>query len=431
MSPAYLLYNAILHLALPVAAAGAALRGRLQGHWPQRLGLAPRLTRSNRGRVWIHAASVGEVRVAASLIQALTKRAPDLTIWLTATTSTGLSAARSSLPCPVFAFPLDAFGSPGRALSRLQPDLVIVLETELWPNFLKAAKEGGAKVMLANGRISIRSVKGYRKVGFLIREVLEHLDLMAMIRPEDADRIISLGASPARVRVEGNAKYDLLWERADFERLEYFRRSLGLDRARPVLVAGSTRSGEEAQVLEAYLRLRDEFPNLHLIIAPRHVERSREIENLIRRRGCSWARRTRADQTPLPAPDVTLVDVMGELFFLYGLANAAFCGGSLVKRGGQNPLEPAVWGVPVLYGPSMEDFLDARELLEASGAGRAVTGPDDLYEAVRELLADSEKARSLGQAGRRALAGHQGAAGRLADLALNLLAMDKGRPTCY
>ena len=281
--------------------------------------------------------------------------------------------------------------------------------------------------MLANGRISSRSFRGYRRFRFFFKEVLGCLDRLAMIRGEDAGRIVALGADANRVMVAGNAKYDLLLDRSDPDRVAALGRELGLDQ-RPVLVAGSTRTGEEALVLEAFLRLKADFPDLHLILAPRHVQRAREIENLLRERGLVWSRRSTPTPRPDRAIDVTLVDVMGELFFLYGLGRAAFIGASLAPLGGQNPLEPSVWGVPMLFGPHMEDFTDAKEMLLSCGAGQTVADAEDLYLKFHELLAEPETARQLGQAGRLALAAHQGAAHRLADLALELLAMDK-RPS--
>ncbi len=425
MSTAYFLYSLMASVAFPAGVGVAAVRGRLKGHWRERLGFTPPVAMDGKPRIWIHAVSVGEIQAAAALTGALARRCPNLVVWLTTSTSTGREAARWAMPreCPIRTFPLDVFGGPTRALASLKPDIVILLESELWPNFLKAAKARGVKTMLANGRISARSASGYRRVRFFLREVLDNLDLMAMIHPDDRDRIVSIGADPSRVRVAGNAKYDLLLDRVDPDRTEQFRRDLGLV-GRPVLVAGSTRQGEEPIILDVFRRLRSEFPGLHLILAPRHVQRAEEIEARIRSLGLTHVRRSRMPSKCQEA-DVTLVDVMGELFHLYGLAQVAFCGGSLAPRGGQNPLEPAAWGVPVLYGPSMEDFIDARTMLEGCGAGYTVHRPADLYQGLRELLADPDRSKALGFSGRQALERQHGAADNLADLALDLLAMDK------
>ena len=421
MSPGYFLYNALASLAAPAAAAAAAAKGRLKGNWRQRLGFMPDLPSQGRPRVWLHAASVGEVQVASALARAIKTRAPEAFLWLSTGTDTGRAAAEEQMPegAPVVTIPLDAFGAPSRAFNRLAPDLIILLETELWPNFIRSARLTGARIMLANGRISKRSVKGYGRVKFFFKEVLAYLDLMAMISEDDRDRILSLGAIPDRVRVAGSAKYDLLISRADRNRVAALGRELGLT-GRPVLVAGSTRPGEETLVLDAYVRLAADFPGLHLVLAPRHVNRSREVEALIKSRGLSYVKRSQPGEQKIQDPAVILVDVMGELFYLYGLGRAAFCGASLVPLGGQNPLEPAVWSVPVLYGPSMDDFAGPRDMLEAAGAGQTVADGEELYQKAAALLADPEEALRRGRAGFEALTAHDGASGRLADLALGL-----------
>ena len=425
LSPGYLLYNLLTAVASPAVLGLTVVKGRLRGNWRERLGFVPKVPGPSP-RIWIHAVSVGETGVAAALVKALLHKRPNLTLWLTTFTETGREAAQKRLPaaCQVLAFPLDAYGSPSRALKRLRPDLIIILETEIWPNFLRTAHQQGRRVMLANGRISSRSFGGYRRFRFFFKEVLGCLDRLVMIREEDAHRIMALGADPTRVSVAGNAKYDLLLDRANPRQVEALGRELGLA-GRPVVVAGSTRTGEETVLLDAFLRLRVDFPTLHLILAPRHVQRSREIENLLQERGLTWTRRSTPGRPAGRSIDVTLVDVMGELFFLYGLGRVAFVGASLVPLGGQNPLEPAVWAVPVLFGPHMDDFTDAKDMLLSCGAGRTVADGEDFYQQLRQLLLDHESARLLGEAGRLALSAHQGAAHRLADLALELLAMDK------
>ena len=425
MKPGLLLYNIVVSLATPPAAAWAAVKGRLKGNWRERFGFIESTEETGRPLIWIHAVSVGEVQAAAALIKALRSLTREPVIRLSTTTDTGGEAARKlALPdCRVFTFPLDAFGSPGRAVRRLKPDLVIIMETELWPNFIKSARAFGARLMLANGRISERSVGRYRRARFLFKHVLDCLDLLAMIRPEDAERIRSLGARPERVRVLGNAKYDLLFDRLDPQKTRDLALTLGLD-GHPVMVAGSTREGEEVQVLDAYQRLAREFPRLKLVLAPRHVQRAKEIESLARSRGLSVARRSGAGR-PEPVPDVTLIDVMGDLFYLYGLAAVVFIGGSLAPLGGHNPLEAAVWGKPVLFGPHMSNFLDARDLLRHADACRTVSDSDELYQRARELLAAPDRAGAMGARGRRAVAEHQGASLRMAEMAMELLSLDK------
>ena len=429
MSPGYFLYNILFFLLGPPALAAAAVRGRLNGGWMERLGLVSGPPLGQGPRIWLHAVSAGEIQVASDLFRALKELRPGADIWLTSSTSAGRTAALD-LGLPVVAFPIDCYRAPDRALARLCPDLVIILETEIWPNFLRAAGKRGVKVMLAHGRISPRSFNGYKKAGFFFREVLKYFDLMAMISPDDVNRIVSLGADPARVTAAGGAKPELAMTRVDNERASSLRREYGIHPDRPVITAGSTRSGEEKIILDVFSRLKIDFPELHLILAPRHVGRADEVEGLIRRAGLTLYRRSRGTRVSADGPargrtDVSLVDVMGELFYLYEPCRVAFCGASLVPKGGQNILEPAAWGRPVLYGPYMEDFIEAREILEKAGAGLTVNDRNEFYETMRALLSDQERAEAMGRAGRAALEGYGGTSARLAELALSILTMDK------
>ena len=430
MTRAYFVYNAIVSLAGPWVAAAAMTKKKLGGDWRQRLGLMPRLSGSGP-RIWVHAVSYGEVQIAATLIDAFKDRAPDSTVWLTTGTGAGRQAAGEFLgpDFPVMYLPLDVYGAPDRALRRLDPDLLVVIETELWPNLLKAARIRGVRTMLANGRISDQSIGRYRRLRFLFKEVLGYIDLMAVNESVYRDRFIALGADPDRVVVTGSAKYDRLLDRADPDRLSRLRCELALNPDGPVWVAGSTRAGEEKIVLEVHRRLKTEYPGLHLILAPRHVERAGEIEALIREQGMMFRRRSDGSARGTTPVEVTLVDVLGELFYLYGLADLAFCGGSLVPLGGQNPLEPAAWGKPVLYGPSMDNFQEAGQMLETAGAGQTVADGEGLYLKARALLADPEQARRRGRTGLEALRSRPGASRRQAELAFGLLGMDKSGET--
>ncbi|MBW2621850.1 MAG: hypothetical protein JRD68_02995, partial [Deltaproteobacteria bacterium] len=380
LSTAYLLYNAVFSLAAPPALVLGTVRNRIRGHWRERLGFAPDLDAlgfsPSRPRIWMHAVSFGEVHAAGAILAVLRRHSPDLVLLLSTSTPAGMVAARSLIePDVLFTFPLDAFGGPRRALERLKPDLLILIEAELWPNLLKTARSKGVGTMLANGRISARSAVRYRWSGKLFHEVLSYLDVMAMSQQVYSDRIIALGADPSKVVVAGDVKYDREVTKKDREDLSRLGVELGLNNDRPVLVAGSTRTGEETILVDVFTRLRKDFPSLHLILAPRHIDRAIEVEKLIRSHEFSLARRSERPAAPSSLEhmvDVTLVDVMGELFTLYGLADVAFCGASLVPLGGHNPLEAAAWGKPVLYGPHMETKLDAREMLEAAGAGETV-----------------------------------------------------------
>ncbi len=304
----------------------------------------------------------------------------------------------------------------------MRPKALVFLETELWPAWIAEAGALGIKTALVNGRISPRSFEGYRRFRFFFRNVLSRIDAFSMIGEEDARRIRALGAEARRVVVNGNAKYDLLSEQVDHEAEGVVRRILNIDVRVPVFVAGSTRSGEERLLLDAYDQIREAFPDTLLVIAPRHIERAREIFELVRRRGlgCQFRSELRDGDAPRSEP-VVILDTFGELFRFYSAATLVFCGASLVPLGGQNPMEPAAWGKPVFYGPSMEDFSDATALLEDMGADGRVTDAQMLArEAVRLLKAPEERVE-LGERARRAVLGSRSAARRHAQVVARLL----------
>lgn len=396
------------------------LRERL-GFLPPDIGL--RLT--GFPRVWIHAVSLGEIRVASSVVRALREIVPECAVLISSTTDHGFDLAQKVFgpDIPVIYAPVDLPFSVRKALRRVQPQVLVFLETEIWPAWIEEARALEIRTALVNGRISSRSFKGYRRFRFFFRNVLSKIDAFSMIGEGDAWRIQVIGADARRVSVNGNAKYDLLTEQLDQGAEESVRRSLNLEPETPVLVAGSTRSGEEAILLEAYALIRKAFPETVLVIAPRHIQRARGIVDLARRRGfaCRLWSELQAGGEPRTAP-IVVVDTFGELFMLYSAATLVFCGGSLVPLGGQNPLEPAVWGKPVFYGPYMDDFLDAKALLEAQGAGCTVNSAYNLAgEAVR-LLGDSHKRLELGERARRAVLGSRRAAEQHARIVADLLA---------
>jgi 3-deoxy-D-manno-octulosonic-acid transferase len=373
----------------------------------ERLGFAKVPPASLPGsRFWVHAVSVGEVMAAVPLVQALRTRWPAADVVVSTVTATGERVARARLAdaAAMLTFPLDFPGAVRRTVRRVGPGCFIALETELWPNLLRALRRAGVPAVLANGRISDRSYRRYRLVRGLFRRVLDDVALFCMQSEEDARRVISLGARPERVLVTGNLKMEAPPGDAGAERL--WRRLLHLGDA-PIVVAGSTHRGEEALVLDAFLAVRPAADGLRLVLAPRHPERLDEVEGLVRARGLVAVRRSRV--SPGASADVIVVDTMGELASLYAVADAIFVGGSLVPVGGHNVVEPALHAKPVLFGPHMTNFRDAAALLlKADGAVQVRDGPD-LAAALRALLADAPRRESLGRAAWAAVRAHQGA----------------------
>ncbi len=376
-------------------------------------------------RIWLNAVSVGEVIAVSSLVKTLREIYPQAGLILSTGTETGQEVAKRMVKeaTAYIYYPLDLPWVVRRTLNIVNPDLFINIETELWPNFLRLAKKRGVKTMLVNGRISVRSFGRYRKTSFLWRKVLENLDVMSMISEVDAGRIRAMGAKPERVVVNGNSKYDALASQIEPRFEEEMREVLNISEEDKVFVAASTHRGEEKIVLQAYKRFLGRFPGMLLIIVPRHVGRVREVEEILRKEGFgSYLRRSqiKAGKRRTREP-IIILDTIGELFKVYSLGTLVFCGGSFVPRGGQNILEPAAWGKVVFYGPSMEDFLDARELLEKAGAGIPLKNLEELMEKGLNLLSHPQELKKRGEAGREAVMSSGGAGRRNAELVRKLL----------
>jgi 3-deoxy-D-manno-octulosonic-acid transferase len=317
-------------------------------------------------------------------------------------------------------FPLDFGWIVRRAIRRLRPRLVLLAETELWPNFLTACAGRGIPVVVINGRLSPRSFPRYRVVRWWFGRVLRHVRLFCMQSAQDAERIIALGAPAERVRVTGNLKYDFrgLDQPVDDAAL---RRTLGLAEGRRLVVAGSTHRGEEEAVLEAFRKAAESRADLCLLLAPRHPERLDEVERLVRRTGLPCVRRSQAAENPAREGGTILVDTMGELGRLYAAASVVFIGGSLIPHGGQNILEPAAHGRPVIHGPHMANFAEMRDRFQEAGAAVQVKDAASLLRALERLLDDPAEAERMGRAGQDVVAAQRGATERTADLVDALL----------
>ncbi len=413
----YALYSAVLGVGLLAYLPAFLARRRRAGYGRN---LAQRLGRLGDGlppepRCWIHAVSVGESAAAVPLVEGIRRRWPELGIVVTTITPTGarIVAERLAGTAAHRYFPIDLPGPVARALDAARPRFFIAIETELWPNFLRALARRRVPAMIANGRISDRSFRRYHWVRGLMRRVLADVAVFAMQTEEDARRIIALGAPRERVVVTGNLKGDLLPEASPDD--ARWRERLGLGAAARLWIAGSTHRGEEALVLDAFAQARARCPQLALILAPRHPERTGEVEALIQERGLGAVRRSRLPGDAAPGA-IVILDTVGELAALYALAEVVFVGGSLVPVGGHNVLEPAMRGKPVLTGPHTSNFREGVELLQRSGGGLVVKDGADLARELRRLLEDRDLARRMGEAARLAFAGRQGAVSATLDL---------------
>jgi 3-deoxy-D-manno-octulosonic-acid transferase len=403
---------------LPVFATQALLGKKYRRSLPERLGRVAAWTGTARP-IWLHAVSVGEVMAGIPLAMQLASRRPDLPLLVSTVTDTGRAVAEQRLRAGRYVFfPLDFTWAVRPALDRLRPRAVLLTETEIWPNFIRACGVRGVPVVLINGRISPRSFPRYRRVRLLFAKVLRGIDLFCMQTSQDAARILELGAPKERVHVVGNLKFDLAGASLGDEG-PVVRAMLGLPDARPVLVAGSTHRGEEEAMLRAFQAARRSAPDLVLLLAPRHPERLAEVEGLLAQERIPWVRRSRLPGEELQP--VILLDTMGELARVYAAGTIVYIGGSLVPIGGHNVLEAAAHARPVLFGPHMGNFAEMARLFLEEGAGLQVRDANELGEQIIRLLADPGTASRMGQAGRGIVDAHRGASRRTVDLLETIL----------
>jgi 3-deoxy-D-manno-octulosonic-acid transferase len=395
----------------------------------QRLGILPREVRDlalvGQGSLWIHAASLGEVNAIAEVARLLTEKLSSVPLLFTCTTLAGTTRARQLFPkaAAVVLLPLDLPLFLNPLFNRFKPRFAVIAETELWPNFLHGLRESGCQLLLANGRMTQRSLRRYLWFKPLFASSLRCFETLAMQSEADADRVIQLGAKPTRVVVMGNTKFDLAEaSREARKKAAQLRLELGLEPGEELIVAGSTRPGEESMLLEVFSALKKERRGLKLMLAPRHLERMGEVARLIEEAGFSVSRRSLGKA----GSEVILLDSLGELMGAYLLATLAWIGGSWEDWGGQNPIEAAAQGVPVLFGPHMQHFKEpATTLLEAGAAWQGEA--KDLFASSLGLLKDSSQRESMGKAGLEACRISAGASKRCADLAWKLAVVAKLR----
>ena len=428
-----ILYNIILLLAAVIGIPYYLLKMALTGKY--RKSLIPKLggrqaqilaaLTGESPRIWIHAVSVGEVTAAKPIVAAIKVRRPDVQIIFSTSTETGQGIARQLLTGvdAFIYFPLDIPFVVRRVINQARPDIFVMVETELWPNFLQVCHSRRIKAMMVNGRISPRSYLKYKTTKFFWRMVLRYLNAAAMISEIDAARLQEIGIAPEKVRIFGNAKYDALAAMASPELNEEMMQRLNIQAGGNCLVAGSTHEGEEAVVIDVYRELLKRYPDFKLIIVPRHIERSPAVLSCLQQAGLtdvvcmSEIKKGRKREQER----VILIDVIGELFKVYSLATIVYCGGSLVTRGGQNILEAAAWGKVIFYGPSMEDFSEEKELLEQAGTGITIHNAAELQAGIFKLLESPQDMAARGARGQAVIEANKGAAARYADFIIGKL----------
>jgi 3-deoxy-D-manno-octulosonic-acid transferase len=423
------LYSVALGLgmlaSLPYWVFQMARHGKYRAGLAERLGWVPRRVRLPGERepaIWVHAVSVGEVLAVASLVEELQRRLPEHRIFVSTTTDTGQALALKRFgEANVLYFPMDFAFAIRTYLRLLRPRMVVIAETEFWPNFMRLAHASGARIAVVNARISDRSWPSYRRFRRFLRKVLVNVDLFLAQTPEDAARLQDIGANPERVRVAGNLKFDIPAP-APPVIVESLRKSIAVSGAGPALVCGSTVDGEEPLLLKAFENLLVQHPRAVMILAPRHPERFPAVAALLEQMSIRFWRRSLWNGEALTG-GVLLLDTIGELAALYALADIAFVGGSLVPRGGHNIIEPAQHGVATVVGNHTENFRDIVGLFHGRDAVRIV-GPAELPLVLLELLANHAERIALGKRAAETLRLQTGATARTAVELLELL----GRP---
>ena len=448
----YWIYSALLLAALVLSAPWwlwqMMRHGKYRSGWGERLGNVPRRLRQHAAAetIWIHAVSVGEVLAITQLVAELKAQLRNYRIVVSTTTDTGQRLARQKFGEEnVFRVPLDLPWAVQAFMDALRPRMLVLAESEFWPNLLHCAHEAGVAVAVVNARVSDRSLPRYQRFRRLFTRVLANVDLLLAQSEEDARRLVAIGAPADRVHVGGNLKFDVR-PPVRTEIHDRLAESIERDHLGPVIVAGSTLEGEEAMLLEAFRGVRERYPQAMLVLAPRHPERFDSVAALLGASGLPFVRRAQWNHLPLipnsrmrGAPGdlplipnegmsgarnlsgaVLLLDSIGELAGLYEFADLAFIGGSLVPKGGHNVLEPAYFGVPILVGPHTENFRDIIEIFRRAGALRVVT-PQTLTPAILALLDNAPVRDGLGRNAQEVMRSQRGATGRTLDALLSLL----------
>lgn len=440
----YFLYSILLALGFAIMSPLFLLRReKYVPGLKQRLGNYPEFKHDGRKLIWLHCVSVGETNAARPLVDELIKTFRGHQLVVSTTTRTGQELARKIFKdktAAVFYFPLDFKFSVRRALDHFKPSVVLLMEAEIWPRFIREAKASGAKIAIVNGRLSERSVSRYKRIRSFISRVLQDIDLALMQGSNDANRLISLGIPAAKTIVTGNIKFDVGTTEADAATTEYLRERFGLDGARPLIVAASTHEPEERWILEAFCSAANGAkPETHLLIAPRHPERFDPVAKLVDEfrtsesnewRPYSIARRSDSEQDIDREADVILLDSIGELRSVYPLAEIVVVGGSLIPHGGQSVLEPAAAGTAIVTGYHTNNFTDAVSVFCANQA--LIQLPelapekivDELFDQISDLLDDPNRRAELGRNAAAVMAANRGAAKKTIDQLRKVLLLE-------
>lgn len=409
------LYNFLFYLALPLILIRLFYRSRRLPEYRKRLaerfGFYPKQFNNS---IWVHAVSVGEVLAAVPLIKAILARYPTVPVIVTTMTPTGAARVQSAFGDKVthYYIPYDMGSAVTRFINTINPQVAIIMETELWPNLFYVCKKKQIPLCLINARLSEKSARGYKRIAGLAKEMLQTLQIVASVGKPDADRFIELGATPAKVSVTGNIKFDIELPANLNERVSALRQELGKDRF--IWIAASTHEGEEEMVLAAHKKIRAANKDALLILTPRHPDRFDRIAKLCEEQFITVRRSLQQPCTP--NTEVYLADTMGELLLMYGVSDLTFVGGSLIPRGGHNILEPGALGKPMLTGPHLFNFAEISDLFFHANALTKVANTDELTTHVLQLMRDINAREQMGKEALQVISANRGALGKQLDL---------------
>jgi len=414
------IYSAFFYLLVPFIAARLLFRG-LRSYayfrrWSERFGFASQskfISKSSKDNIWLHAVSVGEVLAAVPLVRSLQEKYPDYRLTITCMTPTGSERIKAAFGDSVdhcYA-PYDMPDSVARFIKRVKPKILIVMETELWPNTIAACHKRNIPVLLANGRLSEKSASAYRRIQPLVGPMLAQLTAVAAQHGDDGVRFTDLGLTNSTLTVTGNIKFDLSLDKPLREKAQQLLGEWRGASERPILLVASTHRGEDEIILKAFAQIKTQIDNLLLVLVPRHPERFNQVAELCTSAGFNLARRSSADK--VERADILLGDTMGELMCFFGACDIAFVGGSLVPSGGHNMIEPAAWGVPILTGPHLFNFSEASQLLLEGNAMQVCQSAEQMAEQVVELLENQTRRAEMGGAAQRIADANRGALDKL------------------
>ena len=411
-----IIYSAIFYLLTPIILLRLLYRAlkapAYRKRWAERFGF-PVYAESTADFIWLHAVSVGETLAAVPLVKTLQEKYPQHRLMVTCMTPTGSERIKAAFGDSVdhSYMPYDTPDAVARFLNRLKPKMLIIMETELWPNTIAACQSRDIPVILANGRLSARSATAYQSISSLVQPMLSGISAVAAQHKDDGDRFIRLGLPPSALEVTGNIKFDLSLDRDVQDRAAVLSEQWHCGNNRPVFLAASTHRGEDEIILQSFGQIKQQIDNALLVLVPRHPERFNQVGELCTSAGFTLARRSAGDK--VEAADVLLGDTMGELMVFFGACDVAFVGGSLVATGGHNMIEPAAWGVPVLTGPHLFNFTEASQLLLAADGMLVCNDAAELAEQCISLMGNKGRRQEVGNAARLVAEANRGALDKL------------------